>query len=73
MSDMAAHNFAEFAEFFDVEGMPVTIAAGAPVAFCAAWDSWPPRPFDPSSARRNGTPIDAEKFRAMLELSGPSE
>lgn len=58
-------------EFFDVEGIPVTLGAGeaaTPGAYCAAWDTTPPRKFDPDSARRNGAPITRQQFLALARL-----
>ena len=54
-------------EFFDVDGIPVSLGnvAGVPSS-SAAWDSVPPRVFDPSSARRNGSPIDLAGFKSLL-------
>lgn len=57
--------------FYDVEGIPVTLGAGqqaTPGLLCAAWDTTPPRAFDPASARRNGAEISADRFRAMAKL-----
>jgi hypothetical protein len=60
--------FSPRAEFFDVEGIPVSLSANVPgVPLCAAWDDSPPRKFDPGSMRRNGAPISETAFRAMLE------
>ena len=59
--------FGPRAEFFDVEGIPVSLNPDAPgVRFSMAWDTDPPRVFDPSSARRNGAPIGLEEFRALV-------
>lgn len=54
------------ARFFDVEGMPVSIDAGNGSPFCACWDTDPPRPFDPASAYRNGTPIASKAFEKLV-------
>ena len=59
-------------EFFDVEGIPVSLGSveGA-ASYCSAWDKKPPRPFNPESARRNGAPISREKFMELVrELKG---
>jgi guanosine-3',5'-bis(diphosphate) 3'-pyrophosphohydrolase len=63
--------FKESASYFDVEGIPVSIDAGPPAPYCAAWDTLPPRPFDSGSARRNGTPIALERFWAMVADVSP--
>jgi hypothetical protein len=55
------------AEFFDVEGIPVTRGAGVPGLYCAAWDTDPPRSFPSDSVTRNGGPISEEKFREWVE------
>ena len=57
------------AEFFDVEGIPVSLGSvpGCPF-YCAAWDVSPPRVFDPDSARRNGGPISEEAFKALISM-----
>ena len=55
------------AEFFDVEGIPVSLGNVPGVGLgIAAWDVTPPRTFDPESARRNGTPISEADFIQML-------
>lgn len=54
-------------EFFDVEGIPVSLGnMPGDIPSCAAWDVTPPRPFDPGSARRNGTPISMSEFLPLL-------
>lgn len=55
------------AEFFDVEGIPVSLGnlPGVEIS-SAAWDVIPPRVFDPVSARRNGMPESVEDFLASL-------
>ena len=53
-------------EFFDVEGIPVTLGALPKLPYCAAWDVDPPRAFNPESARRNGAPISEGKFKALV-------
>ena len=58
--------FPEYAKFFDVEGIPVSIGAGDAVPYCAAWDVSPPRPFDPDSARRNGAPVSEDRFKRLI-------
>ena len=51
-------SFGPKAELFDVEGIPVSLNPDAPgVPFSMAWDTDPPRVFDPASARRNGAPL----------------
>jgi hypothetical protein len=57
------------AEFFDVEGIPVSMNAGVPGLFCAAFDTDPPRKFPPDSARRNGMPISFHDFVALVRES----
>lgn len=54
-------------ELFDVEGIPVSLGnmPGA-VLSCSAWDTVPPRKFDPDSARRNGAPLSEDEFMSML-------
>jgi hypothetical protein len=61
-------------EFLDIEGeIPVSVAVrgseipaefrpSGPVPACAAWDTNPPRPFDPGSALRNGTAMSEPDF-----------
>ncbi len=58
--------FSKDAEFFDVEGIPVSIGAGDSGPYCAAWDVSPPRPFDPDSARRNGAPVSGDIFERLI-------
>lgn len=58
--------FSPNAEFFDVEGIPVSLAAVPALPYSVAWDAKPPRSFDPESARRNGAPIDESEFRALV-------
>lgn len=54
-------------EFFDVEGVPVSLGNVPGVGLsCAAWDVAPPRVFDPDSARRNGAPVSMSEFLPML-------
>lgn len=54
-------------ELFDVEGIPVSLGNVPGVEISsAAWDTVPPRVFDPVSARRNGTPISMSAFLALL-------
>lgn len=56
------------AEFFDVEGIPVSLGNVPGVAIsCAAWDVVPPRTFDPVSARKNGTPVSVDEFKSELK------
>ena len=58
--------FSKGTKFFDVEGIPVSIGAGESVPYCAAWDVSPPRPFDPDSARRNGTLVSEDRFERLI-------
>lgn len=59
-------NFTKETEFFDVEGIPISVGAGVRAPCCAAWDVSPPRTFDPGSARRNGAPISEDRFRRLI-------
>ena len=64
--------FSDRTEYLDVEGIPVTIGAGddaTPKMYCAAWDTSPPRPFDPNSARRNGAPITRAAFVLLARVN----
>ncbi|MBV5337870.1 MAG: hypothetical protein J0653_08110 [Deltaproteobacteria bacterium] len=55
-------------EFYDVEGIPVTLGNIPGVGkYSAAWDEVPPRVFDPGSTRRNGAPVSVEVFVSLLE------
>lgn len=66
---MDAIKFADRTEFFDVEGIPVTIGAGdqaTPSMYCAAWDVAPPRAFSGASARHNGAPVTRATFMMLL-------
>ncbi len=58
------------AEFFDVERIPVSLGdvSGAP-SYSVAWDTDPPRAYDPASARRNGGPISEAAFRQLVQLA----
>ena len=59
--------FGPRAELFDVEGIPVSLFPDAPgVPSSMAWDSDPPRRFDPGSARRNGAPVSIAEFGALV-------
>lgn len=58
------------AEFFDVEGLPVSIGAGHGLPYCACWDTYPPRPFDAASARRSGSPIALNAFEELIKQQG---
>ena len=60
--------FSKDAEFFDVEGIPVSIGAGEKLPYCLAWDVSPPRPFDPDSAWRNGAPVSEDVFKRLIVL-----
>lgn len=69
--------FGPKAELFDVEGVPVSLNPDAPgVPFSMAWDTDPPRVFDPASARRNGAPLlgpnRAAEFGALVAASRAS-
>lgn len=55
------------AEFFNVEGIPVTIGSYKGAPYCARWDEPVPRVFNPDSARRNGTPMLEEPFLDLVE------
>lgn len=57
----------EKAEFFNVEGIPVTIGSYKGAPYCARWDEPVPRVFNPDSARRNGTPMLEEPFVDLVE------
>jgi hypothetical protein len=64
--------FSSSTKFYDVEGTPVTIDAdgpGTPELYCAAWDTSPPRTFDPESARRNGAAITRAEFIQLAKLT----
>ncbi len=54
-------------ELFDVEGIPVFLGnlPGVPIS-SAAWDTDPPRVFDPASARRNGATVSESKFLELI-------
>lgn len=68
---MAEIKFAARTEFFDVEGIPVTISAGelaSPGMAAAAWDVSPPRRFNGASARENGAPITREQFLKLARI-----
>jgi|GEM_PF-689791 len=65
---IATLEFPPSVEFFDVEGIPVTLGNVPGVKFsCAAWDKAEPRVFDPVSARRNGAPISEQRFRELFD------
>ena len=54
-------------ELFDVEGIPVSLGNVPGLAISsAAWDTDPPRVFDPGSARRNGAPVSEAKFLVLI-------
>lgn len=57
------------AEFFDVEGIPVSLGEPSAGLYSAAWDVVPPRDFNPESARRNGAPIPADEFARMVVVA----
>ena len=58
-------------EFIDVEGVAVTLTKNGESSklsrICLAWNRNGGRAFPPDSARRNGAPIDYEKFLKMFE------
>ena len=58
-------------EFMDVEGVAVTLTKNGENSklsrYCLAWDRNGGRAFPAVSARRNGAPIDYEKFLRMFE------
>ena len=58
--------FPETTTFWDVEGIPVTLNAGAGVYYSAAWDTVPPRKFPPDSVRRNGAQISRTAFDKLV-------
>ena len=60
--------FSPDCEFFDVEGIPVTLGnvVGLKIS-CAAWDVDPPRQFSSDSTRRNGAPITEKEFIRMIK------
>ena len=55
-------------EFYDVEGIPVSLGmcTNAEIPACAAWDVSPPCRFDPTVARREGTLISEQRFKQMV-------
>jgi hypothetical protein len=57
-------------EFLDVEGVPVSLGTlpGAG-GYCRAWDRLPPRPFDASSASRNGRLVSEDEFWGMVRAA----
>ncbi len=66
---MPTVTFAPKTEFFDVEGIPVTINAGpeaTPNMLCAAWDKHAPRVFPYDSAVRNGALIPRLQFEQLV-------
>jgi hypothetical protein len=64
--------FNERTTFWDVEGIPVTLNGGEGIPYSAAWDSNPPRKFDPDSVRRNGAEISRQQFEALVDsVKGP--
>lgn len=54
------------AEFFDLEGVPVSIGAGNGSPFCATWDTDPPLAFDPVVARCTGIPLSSTAFEQLV-------
>lgn len=67
-----ASDFPAHAVFWDYEGIPISEDAGTPGMLCAAWDTTPPRNFDPASARRNGNPIDVHEFVSLVNAQAES-
>lgn len=65
MSSVSLLQFSPSATFFDVEGIPVSLDAGASWPLCAAWDTFPPRRFSAHTAS-NGARIPEERFRQLL-------
>lgn len=63
---MFARSLSKEAEFFDVEGIPVSLGEPSAGLYSAAWDVSPPRPFDSESARRNGAPVSLEQFSELV-------
>jgi len=64
---MKLPSFGPRAELFDVEGIPVSLFPDAPgVPYSMAWDTDPPRSFDPNSASRNGAPVELTEFTALV-------
>ena len=62
-------DFPDTTEFFNVEGIPVTIRNIKGHPYSAAWDKPESRSFDPDSARRNGKPLSKEEFIDLLASS----
>ncbi len=58
--------FPESTTFWDVEGIPVTLAGPEGVPYSAAWDTVPPRKFPPDSVRRNGGQIPRTQFDKLV-------
>ena len=58
--------FRESTTFWDVEGIPVTLAGPEGVPYSAAWDTVPPRPFPADSVRRNGGEISRTEFDELV-------
>jgi hypothetical protein len=50
-------------EFFDVEGIPVSLTAAS---ICRAWDGAEPRVFSPSSAKQKGRAVSESEFRRLV-------
>lgn len=57
----------EDVEFFNVEGIPVTIGVIKGRPYCARWDKKEPDWYDPETARRNGKPLFKDEFLAFVE------
>jgi hypothetical protein len=58
--------FGESTTFWDVEGIPVTLAGPEGVPYSAAWDTVPPRPFPAASVRHNGAEISRKEFDKLV-------
>lgn len=60
-------NHERAAEFFDYDGIPVSLGLVPGLGKgCAAWDVLPPRSFNPDSARRNGSSVSLGEFLTIL-------
>ena len=63
--------FNERTTFWDVEGIPVTLNGPEGVPYSAAWDTMPPRKFDPVSVRHNGAQISRARFEELVRSCQP--
>lgn len=61
--------FPESTTFWDVEGIPVTLAGPEGVPYSAAWDTVPARSFPSDSVRRNGAEITRTEFDRLVATS----